>query len=396
MPRPKNVVPTYSKHPRNNTARAWIAGRWVSLGRYNSPESRAEFARLCAELAATSDAATSARSSTAGPTVAEVIAAFKEHAEAFYRKPDGTPTGETKEYQQALRIVRELYGHTQAREFGPVALKTVRTAMVAKGWCRSRVNRQVGRVRRVWKWAAAEEMVPGSLVHDLACLAGLRTGRSAAHETEPVGPAPEAAYRAALPHMTPTLRAMVQVQRLAGLRPCEVRLLTPADLDTSGELWIYAPAEHKMSHLGRTKAVPLPPSARAVIEPWLAGREPDQVLFSPRQAQRERFDAMRAARKSKVQPSQLDRSKPMTVKVRQTRERYTRFAYGQAVRRACERAGVEPWTPGQLRHSFATEVRAKHGLEAAQVLLGHKKADVTQVYAEATLAKGIEAARAMG
>ncbi|WP_232068416.1 tyrosine-type recombinase/integrase [Gemmata obscuriglobus] len=40
------------------------------------------------------------------------------------------------------------------------------------------------------------------------------------------------------------------------------------------------------------------------------------------------------------------------------------------------------WHPNQLRHSFATRVRKQHGLEAAQVMLGHARADVTQVYAE--------------
>jgi site-specific recombinase XerC len=40
------------------------------------------------------------------------------------------------------------------------------------------------------------------------------------------------------------------------------------------------------------------------------------------------------------------------------------------------------WHPNQLRHSFATRVRKEHGLKAAQVLLGHERADVTQVYAE--------------
>jgi site-specific recombinase XerC len=40
------------------------------------------------------------------------------------------------------------------------------------------------------------------------------------------------------------------------------------------------------------------------------------------------------------------------------------------------------WHPNQLRHAFGTRVRKTHGLEAAQVLLGHSRADVTQVYAE--------------
>lgn len=39
------------------------------------------------------------------------------------------------------------------------------------------------------------------------------------------------------------------------------------------------------------------------------------------------------------------------------------------------------WHPNQLRHSYATRIRKLHGLEAAQVLLGHSRADVTQLYA---------------
>jgi hypothetical protein len=44
----------------------------------------------------------------------------------------------------------------------------------------------------------------------------------------------------------------------------------------------------------------------------------------------------------------------------------------------------------------ATEVREKFGLEVAQVLLGHKRADVTQVYAEKNLKLAAEAVKAMG
>ena len=56
-------------------------------------------------------------------------------------------------------------------------------------------------------------------------------------------------------------------------------------------------------------------------------------------------------------------------------------------------AGVPHWHPNQLRHLFATEVRRVHSLEAAQVLLGHSQADVTQVYAERdfALAAGVAA-----
>lgn len=390
MGRPRNVVPTYSRHPTSNTARTWVGGKWVSLGAYNSPESLAEFARICAEAAGGS-----APQPKGGVTVAELLVAFLTHAATFYVRPDGTQTNEVAEFKAALKHVRTLYGGTLAREFGPVALQTVRAAMVAAGWCRSRVNAQVRRVRRAWKWGASQELVPGSVVADLATVAGLRKGRSAAREMAPVGPASDADYAATLPHLLPTVRAMAQAQRLGGFRPVEVRHLTPADLDRSGDVWVYRPDEHKMSHAGRTKAVPLSPSARAVLEPWLVGRGPNEPLFTPARLREERYAALRAARKSNVPPSQASRAKPDAAKLRQVPARFGRDGYAAAIARGCERAGVPPWTPAQLRHSFATEVRRRFGLEASQILLGHKKADVTQMYAERDLAAGIEAAKAM-
>ena len=43
---------------------------------------------------------------------------------------------------------------------------------------------------------------------------------------------------------------------------------------------------------------------------------------------------------------------------------------------------IEDWSPNQLQHAAATEIRRKFGLEAAQVVLGHSSADITQVYTE--------------
>ena len=44
---------------------------------------------------------------------------------------------------------------------------------------------------------------------------------------------------------------------------------------------------------------------------------------------------------------------------------------------------VQRWHPHQLRHNYATEIRRQHGLEAAQLLLGHSSALVTDaVYAD--------------
>jgi site-specific recombinase XerD len=45
--------------------------------------------------------------------------------------------------------------------------------------------------------------------------------------------------------------------------------------------------------------------------------------------------------------------------------------------------------PHQLRHNAATFLRKEYGLEAAQVILGHRTLSVTEIYA----AKNVEAAK---
>ena len=92
---------------------------------------------------------------------------------------------------------------------------------------------------------------------------------------------------------------------------------------------------------------------------------------------------------------------------------YARDGYaqeiGRGVRRAnkhrqheAEQAGtatyakVTHWTPGQLRHTKATELRKMKNLEAARAILGHSSCVVTQIYAEMNEEPAIELARTMG
>lgn len=398
MPRPKNPVPTYRQHRPSGQAVVTLTdahGRRkdVYLGSYGSPESQAAYARLVARIRATPPTV------PANPDdrlVSDVALAFWGHAEQHYRRADGTPTSEIEEYRGAIRVLAALYADTPANEFGPLALQAVRRAMIEKGWCRTRVNQQVGRLKRLFKWAASQELVPGSVYQSLATVGGLQRGRTNARETEPIKPVAPEHVDAVLPYLTPTVRAMVELQRLTGMRPGEVRAIKAADLDRSGELWHFRPAAHKMSYRGRSKIILMGPKAQAVLTPFLFGRKPDDYLFSAARAKQERAESRRAARKSKVQPSQICRAKPARSLKRRPRSWFSAEGYGSAISRACEKAGVPHWHPNQLRHAFATEVRKRYGLEAAQVLLGHERADVTQIYAEKNAALAAEVMREVG
>ena len=75
-----------------------------------------------------------------------------------------------------MRLLKALYGHTTARDFGPLALRAVREEMVRAGLSRGVVNARVNRVRRLFKWAASFELLPATGYEALRTVAGLRKG----------------------------------------------------------------------------------------------------------------------------------------------------------------------------------------------------------------------------
>jgi integrase len=94
-------------------------------------------------------------------------------------------------------------------------------------------------------------------------------------------------------------------------------------------------------------------------------------------------------------PSQQAR-RPKKNPKRPPAEKYTRQSYLTAIVRACDEANAERWFPYQLRHTHGTAVRKRFGLEAAQVALGHARADVTRTYAERNEALAAKVAGEMG
>jgi len=399
MARPRNPIPTYRLHKQSGQAIVTITQngtrRDILLGKYDSPESKAEYERILSQIRTPAGVlALTLPSTSSDLTIAELFVAFMAHAEQHYRQPDGTPTSEVYNFKLSLRAVLEFHTHTRAVEFGPRALKTVREAMIVKGWCRKQINARVGRIKRVFKWATSEELVPITVYQALATVPGLQAGRSDAVERDPVGPVGDEDVEKVLPQLNRHVRGLVEFQRLTGCRPGEACRIRQCDLDMSSLTWVYKPAVHKTHWRGKTRSIPVGPKGQNLLRGFFTD-SPGDYLFSPRLAAAEFHAARTAARKTPQYPSHMARNskKQVANPKRLPGERYPLDAYKQAVARACKRAGVPAWTPNRLRHTFATNIRKHYGLEAAQVLLGHSRADVTQVYAERndTLAASIAA-----
>lgn len=391
MPKLRSKPPKYCKHKASGQAVVTLDGRDLYLGPWRSRASLIEYDRLIGEWLENGRRLPHAGESDL--TITELAAAYWRYAKSYYVK-NGQPTATIAGIRVALRWLRQSYKDTQAADFGPLALKAVRSRMVEAGQSRRYVNDNVDRIRRMFRWAAAEELLPVCVPQSLAALAGLRKGRTEARETVPVRPVEEAVIEATLPYLTATVAAMVRLQRLTGCRPSEVCMLRPCDVGTSGEVWSYHPDSHKTEHHGRERVIFIGPKAQDVLRPYLL-RDTTAYCFVPAESERKRNAVRREARQTPITPSQRRRW-PKPKRRRAPGEKYTTQSYRRAIHRACDKTGIERWSPNRLRHAAASEIRARFGLEAAQVALGHSQANVTQVYAERDMSLAAEVMARIG
>ena len=423
----KHRIPSYRRQNRadgTDLAIVEIDGRRHYLGAYDTPESREKYHRLIAEWEAGGRAA-SPEPKFDDISVAEVARQFLTWAGGYYVK-HGHQTSEPTNIALAFRPLRKLCSQMPAAEFGPKALKAVRQEMINMGWCRRHINRNVDRIKRMFKWAVAEEILPPHTYEGMRAVGGLRFGRSAAPERPPVQPAPEELIDPVKQHVSRPVAAMVEMQLLTGSRPGEIIVMRPCDIDRSDAVWVYRPAEHKTEHHGRDRMIYIGPQAQQILAPFLL-RPADAYCFSPSEAERERLEALAASTRNGGKRVGANR-KPQPR--RTAGDHYTRDSYRRAIDRGCEKAFPLPatlaprddetaekwearltkeerrqikawrkahhWHPHQLRHSYGTYVRREDNLESAQILLGHSRADVTQIYAERDIERAKRVALKIG
>lgn len=380
-------APTYRLHKPSGRAVVTLDGRDHYLGIHGTTASINAYNRLVSEWQAHGGRLPDPAGEPGALTIAMLVVRFMDHANLWYVKA-GRKTGEVHALKSALRPLTKLYADLMATEFGPKKLATVRDEMIRLGWCRRTCNASTHRIRRMFRWAAAEELVPADVLHALTALPPLLRGRCNAPDREPIRPVDDAIVDAIQDHVAPNVWDMIQVQRLTGMRPAEVCVMRTADIDTTGALWEFRPAHHKTEHHGAERVIPLGPRARAIVQGYLRPVT-TEYLFQPADAIRWHAGQAKTHRRpsQKATPRKTERT---------LAEHFTTDTYRKAIALGCRKAGTPTWKPNQLRHSAATRIRKELGLEAAQVVLGHSSADVTQIYAERNLGLAREIATKLG
>ncbi|QOV89572.1 tyrosine-type recombinase/integrase [Humisphaera borealis] len=443
MPRPKATHPAYCLHRRSGRAYATIAGKQHTFpGPHGSDESRSAYDLLIAQWLKGGRVLPAVKGGT-GPTVSMIACDFWRYAEKRYVAADGTPTGEAENYRYALRILRRLYANVPAVEFGPKKLKALREyalmdrteqddegrEVVVAGWSRTYCNRQVDRIQNIFRWAASEELIPVAVSQALDTVESLRYGTSGARETEAVVGVPDALVDATLPFLPPSIAAVVKLQRLTGARGGELLKLRTCDIDMTGDVWKFKPADHKTKHKGKVRVIRFGPQAKDILTEFL---RPDvqTYLFRPVDANAWMIEQAkkRAADRKAPPPTPSRLARLADRNAVEFRPKYDKNAYALAVARACVVAFPLPgdlarvkvpclksngrrhlrwetpeewkarlgncwlevmrwrddhhWHPHMLRHASASKIRRESDLDASRIILGHSEQAMTEHYAE--------------
>jgi integrase len=399
--------PKLTHHKASGQGVVRLNGKDIYCGPYGTPECRARYLRALAEWEAADRRAAGAPVIDPPPgasdlTVHELLVAYLQFADGYYVK-HGEPTSEVRDIRYSIAPLGELFGHAGAASFGPPQLKAIRQAFVDSGLCRNEVNKRTRRIVRLFAWGVEEGLVPAPVHWGLRAVKGLAKGRGGVRESKPIKPVSDEVVDVTLPYLPPPVRAMVEVQRLTGMRPQEICGLRAVDLDRSGEVWTYVPERHKTEHHGKAREIIIGPRAQAILRPFFRA-DLTACLFSPREAMEYRRAERRKNRKTKVPPSQRDRRKPGPR--RAPGERYNTRSYYHAIlyaiRRAnrqaekADRPAIPHWHPNQLRHTAGTRIRREFGLDPARAILGHSSPVVAEVYAELDRESAIEVMRRIG
>lgn len=383
----KPVWPPVPYCHSSGQARVKIDGKPYYLGVYGSPEARLALR----ELVKCIDDERAGK--TVKPpdqlTVADLVAQYLDRQAKRRKSADGKATVELGHIRRAVRTLVHALGPMLASEVEQRHLEEVRDLFI-NGYrhpnpkigkrfpqARKTVNANFVRVRAVFKWGSRQNLLSAEQYGRLALIPHLNPSEAGVKELPDVAPVPEADLAKTIPCLGPNIREMVQVQLLCGCRAGEVCNLRPGEVDRTKPIWEWRPKEHKTAWRGHERLILLGPEAQKVLAPFLVG-DPALPCFSPRVAYAH----------GREKHGRDDATAPT--------EKYSTWAYGRAIARACKRAGVPIWSPGQLRHNAATRFVDEFGWEIAAELLGHKDLKVTQGYAKMDIGKIIAAAKRAG
>jgi integrase len=345
-------------------------------------------------------------------SVGDLLDKHRSHAERTIR-----PVESNKVHPDLAFIARTAqflapYRDWPVKDFGPDELLNVQQALLdhrytrgkkTKRYTRRGINDTVNWIHKIWKWGMGRSMVATEQVQALEEVKPLRIGASDAPDNGKRKKVTEEEFEKVLHHLGTVVGDILRLVWHTGMRPNEVCNIRPYDIIRDDpDCWLYIPGrdsspvgKHKTMRFERVRVIPLTRECQQILQLRIKDSSSKECVFDPRETMRELL-----ARKSEQRQTPLNSgNRPGTNKKEHPMitpgEKYGHDTLRRACRRACKRAGIEPFTPYDLRRSMATRTRATLGKEAAQVLLGHTQTSTTDIYLLEEVQEAVKVAKSL-
>lgn len=417
MAREQRPVPQPFK-TKTGAARVKMGGRDITLGPWGSREAQARYDAALAEWLGEGRRWTSRLPMS---TWGDLARLYEEYAKGYYRKHGR----QTASFTTVIRVCQLLFwsglNETPLAEVGPRQISLWQEYLLndpEERWARSTINNYTRVLFDMFRWAVSQERFDAERYTAIKTVRLLRKGRSmaagmkVAREGRRVLPVPQGQLDAVLAEAVPSVKAMIELQLVTGMRPGELCAMRKRDLrpTRSPEVWAYVVAgtANKTDHHDIERVVYIGPKGMKILQPYLDRVQPDDPVFSPRRTAEEYLERRRASRKSKRWPShdlakRTKKRRRKGIGGRDDGEIYNVTAYRRAITRTCERICKDlpeekrwTWHPHQLRHNAATYITEHESIEVAQLLLGHSTIATTMRYLKVAEDRATAAALKLG
>jgi len=361
MRRKKGEVPAARRHKATNRGYVFYKKQRHYLGAWNTPEMRRAYRDWVKawEAANRPEIALQPRRGIV-VTVADLVLAHSLYAARHYTRDDGSQTDEVRAFKICLSPLVEKHADRCVEAITGRDIGEIVDQWAAKKLLRKTINKQLGRIKRVFAWGARprQELVSEEAAARIAMVAGLQIGDDGAIEGEEVWPVPMGDLIRTLNYLDetrPEIAAIARFQFFTGARPEEAVSIQADELLSKSfrikgktiripeGVLIFKPEQHKTRRRGHEIFYAVGPEAQKAI----AGHLKKEGRLFPCDYQ----------------------------------------AYYLAIKTAASKCGAGHWSPGQLRHNFVTRMDLLCGGELASIAVGHKHLSTTAIYTQRTLAR---------
>jgi len=352
------------------------------------------------------------------PTTVTTVGQLLDKYQSTYEK-QARPVRNELEHPNLRFISRvrrflEPYYEWSVDSFGPDELAVVKKKLkeyrytkgkgkIKKPYTRRGINDTLKWIKKIFKWGVGRRIVSQETLISLGEVNPYRMGEHGTFDKIKRQRVTEEEFQKVINSVNNVIGDMLTLIWHTGMRPYEICEMRPFDiLRDDPECWIYIPGRdktpvgmHKTTGHGRIKVIPLAGVCIDILSKRIDNFDSKKVVFSPKDSMKEYLTDKYKNRKTALSCGNIPGSNRKDNPKWEVGDQYNNNSLEQACKRACKKAGIDPFVPYDLRRTAATKTRATLGKEDAKTLLGHVAESTTEIYLLDEVQEAMKVAKAL-